>query len=1430
MFPSTPLTDLSTGLSRNFLRSLFLRSLFLRSLAGSPRRVLNVAKLRSLRARCVTLSLLAMVLAFASKPAAAQTPALTFQVNSTADLVDQTPGDGKCATGNFINSSTTPQCTLRAAIDEANALSTSNPSSLYAITLPSGTYSLTTNESCTLDSFVFTTISLCLTGNIVINGPASGSPAVIDAGGTGKAMRIPQGAVVQLTNLTIQNGYDSGGFAGGGGAGIHSEATLTVSHCLFTKNDSTVGTGSAIYNGGISLTVEGSTFEGNTGSVLYLYNGATTVIGQSYFTGNQAENGVAILSQNPGNLTISNSTFTQNQSTTLASSDYVISLNGGNPTLTMTNSTVSFNTVSNADILYTTGTAVLNNDTIYGNTMTSGYSVDVATSLSVSNSILYDTGGSSLCSSFTDLGHNFIGSEALCFGTPAPSPTTQVGVDPKMGAIILDGGSVPVQLPLPGSPVIGAGSTSTPGANASGACAALDENGKPRGLSSTCTVGAAEPLVGLQMNNIVPAQGGSGGNVTMAITGFGFDPSSTVALHRSGQTNIAPKIFSISADGTTFSAGLSLVGAALGAYDVVLTTSTSSVTLPAAFTVATATAPMLQSFISGPPALRANRPGTFELTYTNNGNTDAYLVPLYLNFPNGFTGTIKGVQSPPANSQQVLTDYSTDSLGLASAPGTANPPVNIALLLPVVPAGTKNTLTFTMLAVGNPGTPFTFYQHLGTPYSSNPDTGAADTSAINAIVSYAVADDTANLGVTPSAAAQSAMSTYANSQLIATLDAGETALLQSFGAAPVVYSFPQLLDDVGAYGAAYKAPQPMGVRPFYIPGLSDNPPAGGCGGSPMAPGSSCKGSYTPFPGGPPDDGCTGDCGGGAASGGTTIGSEDPNLKSGPLGAGTAHYTQANSPFPYLIEFENDATASAAAQTVSVTDNIDTTKLDLSTFQFGPISFGAAPYVLNPPAGVTSFQGSIDLRPGQDIIVYITAGLNTSSGVITWNFTSLDPATMQLTTDPTAGFLPPDTTPPAGIGHVAFTMTPLASVADASQICNTAVVVFDTNSPISTAPYCNTKDISAPTSMVQALAAIQMTTAFPVTWSGMDTGSGVGTYTIYSNLDGGAFTPWLTATPATTATFTGVPGHTYGFYSIATDQAGNVEAAKSQAEATTFIGVAAGSFSPSTVTFPATAMGNTSSAAVTLTSNGAMPLNVTGFTLSDPTDFSETDTCVAASPIAVGQSCTVTVTFTPGTSTSLTAPVTATLSATSNAPTAPTPVALSATVSLPQSVWLADTDGTLAIFANTGANATPTAGLSGGGSGIAIDNAGNVWSGATGGTSVVEFNASGTLLGNWSGAGISSPTALAISGSGNVWIANANNTLSLLNADGSAVSSSSGLTGEPLNTPSSVAIDASGSVWVANSGDSSLTQFLGAADPVVTPLANAVKTATLGARP
>jgi hypothetical protein len=84
------------------------------------------------------------------------------------------------------------------------------------------------------------------------------------------------------------------------------------------------------------------------------------------------------------------------------------------------------------------------------------------------------------------------------------------------------------------------------------------------------------------------------------------------------------------------------------------------------------------------------------------------------------------------------------------------------------------------------------------------------------------------------------------------------------------------------------------------------------------------------------------------------------------------------------------------------------------------------------------------------------------------------------------------------------------------------------------------DITKPVSRVAALSPAATSPNFSVQWSGTDATSGVGDFTIYVSDNGSSFSPWLNQTTATQAWFVGSLGHTYGFYSIAQDIAGNRE--------------------------------------------------------------------------------------------------------------------------------------------------------------------------------------------------------------------------------------------------------------------------------------------------
>lgn len=276
---------------------------------------------------------------------------------------------------------------------------------------------------------------------------------------------------------------------------------------------------------------------------------------------------------------------------------------------------------------------------------------------------------------------------------------------------------------------------------------------------------------------------------------------------------------------------------------------------------------------------------------------------------------------------------------------------------------------------------------------------------------------------------------------------------------------------------------------------------------------------------------------------TPVSSLDPNDKAGSTGIGASRFVGVGQT-SYSVYYQNQPTATAPAQAVTVTDTLNT-NLDLTSLTLGAISFPNQ--VITPPSiplAISPFTATADLRPTTNLLVKINASLNTTTGVLTWTFQSLDPTTNQPPNDPLAGFLPP-----GAEGSVFFTVMPKSSVTTGTVIQNTATVTFDVNPPINTPTWSNTIDNTPPVSRVTILPT-QIGSIFTVQWSGSDVGTGLGTFTIYVSDNGSSFVPWLTQTSATSSTYNGQVGHTYGFYSIAQDLVGNNESAKTLAEATT----------------------------------------------------------------------------------------------------------------------------------------------------------------------------------------------------------------------------------------------------------------------------------------
>ena len=144
----------------------------------------------------------------------------------------------------------------------------------------------------------------------------------------------------------------------------------------------------------------------------------------------------------------------------------------------------------------------------------------------------------------------------------------------------------------------------------------------------------------------------------------------------------------------------------------------------------------------------------------------------------------------------------------------------------------------------------------------------------------------------------------------------------------------------------------------------------------------------------------------------------------------------------------------------------------------------------------------------------------------------------------------------------------------------------------------TIDAIAPTSHVAALPAQSQLLQVPISWTGQDDagGSGVASYDIYVADNGGAWTIWQSTTASTNATFQGKPQHTYGFYSRAHDNAGNVETAHTSADATTTI-VANPQFQL-TVTPTSTNLNSTATFSYTVTVKNIGSLNLNNVVMSN----------------------------------------------------------------------------------------------------------------------------------------------------------------------------------------------------------------------------------------
>lgn len=270
---------------------------------------------------------------------------------------------------------------------------------------------------------------------------------------------------------------------------------------------------------------------------------------------------------------------------------------------------------------------------------------------------------------------------------------------------------------------------------------------------------------------------------------------------------------------------------------------------------------------------------------------------------------------------------------------------------------------------------------------------------------------------------------------------------------------------------------------------------------------------------------------------------DPNSISGPTGFKNSRYINRNKKIiTYTVSFENLQTATLPAQRVVIFDTLDGNVFDFKTLKILSLGIGRRSYSVP----VENKEFITDVTIDSSLFVRLNIKLDTLTGILKANFKTIDRATGLATINPLAGFLPPNVHSPEGQGYFTYSIELKNSVSHGTIINNKASIVFDNNSPILTNTWSNTIDTIQPVSTITSLTRLSDTTARFIC-NGTDANSGVESYRLYGSKSGSPF-EWL-GNISDTAMFYGQKDSSYAFYILAVDSVGNIENKAAVAEAT-----------------------------------------------------------------------------------------------------------------------------------------------------------------------------------------------------------------------------------------------------------------------------------------
>jgi CSLREA domain-containing protein len=403
----------------------------------------------------------------------------SFIVDSTSDEIDVDPGNGFCMT-------TSGTCTLRAAIQETNALPGSD-----LITLPVGTYTFSIageNENAAAQG------DLDITDDLTIQG-AGADTTIIDGNWLDRVFDLRPSSPshsVYFSGISIIHGSPTmegaDGAPVGGGINIGQGMSVIIEDSIITNNVVENWSAGGVMNRG-SLTLVRSTVGSNiaagAGGLFNNHYAHMTLI-ESIVDSNQ--NG-GLYNEMNGVLTVTQSTISHNTSTGSGGGIY----NRGH--LFIDNSTISNNAAVNGSGIYIDGrieyTTRITNSTISNNTSASGYGIYVYYSNpEFENTIIANDDPQKNCyradASIVSLGFNLDSGNSCNFN----ATTDLVLTNPLLGPLQNNGGTTNTHGLLEGSPAIDRNNnTDCPEFDQRGESRPMDGNGD--GIAA-CDIGAYE--------------------------------------------------------------------------------------------------------------------------------------------------------------------------------------------------------------------------------------------------------------------------------------------------------------------------------------------------------------------------------------------------------------------------------------------------------------------------------------------------------------------------------------------------------------------------------------------------------------------------------------------------------------------------------------------------------------------------------------------------------------------------------------------------------------------------------------------------------------------------------------------------------------------------------------------------------------------------